>query len=314
MKIPYEYCNIKNFGDQLNPLIFKLFTDIDIIKDNNRFADVIGIGSILDGLFHNDQDADVSPAPLNVFSTGFGDDTTPVPLKRTLYVFALRGKKSFDKLKHLKNVKFIYGSDTVLGDGGLLASYLVRDIHIEKIYDLGICPHYADKNDPVFKKMAQEFGKSVFILDPTKDPVNFLCDLMKCKAVISTAMHPLIACDSLRIPNMWVRVSETTTTRFKFYDYYSAFGLKKEPFNLQNGFHADDLKKVYKNYNISDKLIFDKQKELISVLCDIKEILIRDSVDIQKRYKKHIKTRFFIKFICNFIPFKSIRRKLRMKY
>lgn len=311
MKIPYCYCDIKNFGDRLNPLIFKHFTGFDIVKDNDRFAEVIGIGSILDGVVKNDEKASVSDSPLNVFSSGFGFDTIG-KTKRKLRVFAVRGKLTLSKLKKMKNVEFVY-KNTPCGDAGLLASYIVSD-NVDKCFEIGVVPHYADKNNPIFQKINDNFkGKSI-ILDPTEDPIKFLHDLQKCKAVISTAMHPLIACDALRIPNMWVRISETTTSRYKFYDYYSVFGIDKEPYDLSKGFDIDDIDKIYNEYNITDKDIKNVQKKLISALYDIKKLLIADIDNVKNRRINHAITRFILKLICGFIPIKRVRRILRNKY
>lgn len=311
MKVPFHFCDIDNFGDQLNPLIFKKFTGFDIVKENNRFAEVIGIGSILDGLLLNDEMASVSKGPLNVFSSGFGFDTAG-KLGRGLRVFAVRGKYTLQKLQQLENVEYFY-KDTILGDGGLLASFLVSE-KIEKIYDLGIVPHYADKDEEVFQKIKNNFGSRAVVLDPTENPMVFLKNLMKCKAVISTAMHPLIACDALRIPNMWVRISEKTTSRFKFYDYYSVFNVEKQPFDLSAGFSVDDINEIYDNYNITDEQVKNVQDKLIMALTDIKQLLIKDAECINARYKEHKKMKIFMKFICTFIPFKNIRRIFRNKY
>lgn len=311
MLVPYHFCDIENFGDQLNKLIFKHFTGMDVVKENNKFADVIGIGSILDGLLLQDERGAVSSAPLNVFSSGFGFDTNGV-LKRCLMVFAVRGKYTLAKLKKLDSVDFFY-KDTVLGDGGVLVPYLIEG-DCEKIYDLGIVPHYADKDNKVFEEIKNAFGDKAVILDPTEKPIEFLKKLNKCKAVISTAMHPLIACDALRIPNMWVRISEETTSRFKFDDYYSAFDLEKQPYDLSRGFSVKDLKKVYECYDITDEAVKNIQDKLIMALLDIKKQLVGDADNINVRYKKHKRIEKIMRFICAFIPFKSVRKIFRNKY
>ena len=313
MKIAYNYCNIKNFGDQLNPLIFKHFTGFDIVADNPFFAEVIGIGSLFEGVLISDKNRLYSKNPLKVFSTGFGFDTDVYgKINREMRVFAVRGKLTLSKLKQMKNVDFVYNK-TVIGDGGLLASYLV-DNNVAKVYELGIVPHYADKNNPLFQKIHDACGGKSIILDPCAEPIEFLNNLMKCKAVISTAMHPLIACDALRIPNMWVRVSEKTTSRYKFHDYYSAFGVDKEPYDLSKGFGIDDIDLIYKQYNITDEKVKDIQNKLINALQDIKSELIADIDNIKFRRRKHVLTRLWIKFVCNFIPFKKVRSFLRGKY
>ena len=96
---------------------------------------------------------------------------------------------------------------------------------------------------------------------------RFLHDLCECKAVISTAMHPLIACDALRIPNQWVRISEKTTSRYKFYDYYSAFDKRKEPLDLtRREFCQTELDRLVKDYDIGDEEVAKVQEDLLSAL------------------------------------------------
>lgn len=65
-----------------------------------------------------------------------------------------------------------------------------------------------------------------------KNPYIFLKSLKKYKNVLSSALHGLIAADSLEIPNLRIIVgNEILEGYYKFIGYYSAYGL-----NLQKKF------------------------------------------------------------------------------
>ena len=313
MKIPFFWCNMNNFGDALNPIIFKRLANIDIKIAPLDTAAIIGIGSLLDMCLMDSHDKGVIKKPIIVFSTGIGfeeggffhnpDILLPERLKRNVKVFAVRGQLTKIRIEKMVGHKI----DAVVGDGGLLVHKLIDKTKITPKYDLGIVPHFADKDNPVFKKITQKIPNSV-ILDPMVDVDSFLRNLCECRAVISTAMHPLIACDALRIPNMWVRISEKTTSRYKFHDYYSAFGLDKEPFDLlKNDFDSDTLVSVVKNYDVSDTVVAKVQNDLMHALNQVKQ-------EIKKIQAQIFFTQLhngFVRFLCLFVPVRKWRRKLR---
>lgn len=313
MKIPFFWCEGDNFGDALNPIIFKRILGIDIKFANLNKACIIGIGSLLDMCLMDKHDLTFNKKPIIVFSTGIGFETggffhnpdilLPEQLKRNAHCYALRGKMTDARMEKMLG----HPTGAVIGDGGLLVNKLIDKSKIKPIYDLGIVPHFADKDNPVFKKIAQDIPNSI-ILDPTVDVDDFLHNLCLCRAVISTAMHPLIACDALRIPNMWVRISEKTTSRYKFYDYYSAFDKHKEPFDLlTNKFGKKELFLIQKNYDISDDIVATIQNNLLDALIKIKHRLKREKIHIL------IKDIFgvFTKIVCLFVPVRSWRHKIR---
>ena len=77
--------------------------------------------------------------------------------------------------------------------------------------------------------------------------------LAECRAVISSAMHGLIASDSLGIPNVRMILSDKITGGdYKYNDYYSVFGINKHyVVNLTQEFFTDkDVATIVKNYKI----------------------------------------------------------------
>ena len=248
MKLKMFYCDIANYGDKLNEDIFIKYLNTRIKSKSIKNAVVIGIGSLLD-MCLADSNKKIMKKPIKIFSTGFGFDEgkffhnkniiIPEKFKRDIKCYALRGYYTKSRVEKILNKKI----EVAMGDGGLLASELIDTKGIIKKYDLGIVPHFADKDNEIFEKIQKHYKNSC-ILDVQKAPKDFLNDLVMCKTVVSTAMHPLIACDSFGIPNIWGRISELTTSKYKFNDYYSVFGKEKEPLNL--------LEFDYMNNNLID--------------------------------------------------------------
>lgn len=240
------FCNIDNFGDALNVPIFKRF-GIQTEHTSIDKATIIGIGSILDDLLYKkrqyftykyNQIFKKRTSPIFIYSSGFGFDLYtherkkkylfPRKLSRNVIPIALRGAHTKQQLKKITDSNI----SVPLGDGGLLCSEIKDFSKISKKYSLGIVAHYADANNPIFKKVRDDLKGSVIINTVYNNPVDFIEKLAECECVISTAMHPLIACDSLGIPNKWIRISETTTSVYKFNDYYSVFRIRQDPIKL----------------------------------------------------------------------------------
>ena len=261
MEIKLYFCDFDNVGDALNRYIYKKCFDIDVAYADSWRADYAGIGSILDHLLFQTKDIfrffkNISyiNKPVILMSCGFARESEfyfhkvrffkKMKFKRKIQVLSLRGKLSAEQIATID--KRIDLSNIVLGDMGLLASYLLENRE-DKIYDLGICPHYADAGDPVFQKIHNENPNSV-ILNTMENPIDFVKKISQCRAVISTGLHPLIIADSLGIPNLWCRISEKSTTRYKYYDYYSVFSVKPQPVNLFK--EEISSEKVIGNYQI----------------------------------------------------------------
>ena len=170
----------------------------------------------------------------------------------------------------------------MLGDTGLLVSSLYDSSPLKK-YDLGIIPHYVDKNDVRFVELQKNINNSI-ILDVQSDTGFFLKELSQCRYVISTAMHPLIACDALGIPNMWCFLPNANQVdmTFKFLDYYSAFGINMKPYVLDKaGLQRNIIKIVKDRYcvpAIKVKELCSKLEEArVRMICDMKKDVIEDA-------------------------------------
>ncbi len=267
------WCKFNNFGDALNEYIFErcfgVKTDFSPILD----ADAVGIGSVLENALLSTKDLNKivkiilnKNKPLYVLSSGFGWEeehyTSKIRffksmiLKRDLRIVSLRGKNTLALVEKILNTKL---ENPVLGDLGILSSELLKQRETP-IYDIGIVPHYADFGNPIFYKIAEQNPNSI-IIDTMAGVEEFLKQVSMCKTLISTGMHPLIAADSLGIPNLWCRISEKTTTRFKYADYYSVFDLDIQPVNLYETEISKDF--ILQNYKVPYDKVDEIKRQLI---------------------------------------------------
>lgn len=184
-------------------------------------------------------------------------------LFRRLDVRAVRGYYSLEKLKQFNNVTI--AKNVAIGDPGLLSKYLINIAGIEKKYDLGIIPHYVDKENEL---LANIRVKNSIIIDIEQPHSKiFLKQVTECKNIISSSLHGLISADSLGIPNVRMILSDKITGGdYKYHDYYSAFGLKEHKIiNLSTQiFTEEDIVDIAKNYKITSEQVEKICKTLIS--------------------------------------------------
>ena len=257
----YYFRDRSNFGDLLNPTIFDYF-GYPSLHTNVVHCDVIAIGSLMELLFTSKNTRRVRK-PLIVYGTGFikAPDEN-IYLKRNLDVRAVRGYNTLTRLNGAHGVKI--AKDVVVADPGLLAKVLLNGEKPKKKYKLGIIPHYVDMENPLLKKIK---CKNTKVIDITLDPVSVIKQIAECENIISSAMHGLIAADSLGIPNIRMILSDKIYGGdYKYDDYYSAFGIKKHNrVDLrQESFTETDLNNLKRTYQVKPKQVHQKQIELLN--------------------------------------------------
>lgn len=111
------------------------------------------------------------------------------------------------------------------GDPALLISRYYRP-SFEKIYELGIIPHYTDIDNPTLKSFCNHHPKVHIIkMQGYNDWHDIPQEICSCKKIISSSLHGLIISDSYRVPNAWVRFSDQIIGgKFKYLDYFSSVG------------------------------------------------------------------------------------------
>ncbi|MGI2066942.1 polysaccharide pyruvyl transferase family protein [Shewanella sp. MF08487] len=260
----YYFNSFKNFGDLLSASLFEKIAGLDVTGCDAKGCDVVGVGSLLQR-FLAWAPISLLRRPFNssavVWGSGFmNPPKTNKSLFRHLDVFAVRGHRTLSVLQQLDHVNI--SNKVAIGDPGLLASCIFDTSHVPKKYALGIVAHYKDKDHPLLKNVVVE---NATVIDISQDPLAFMLQLAECENVIASAMHALIAADSLGIPNVRMTTKETGVGDYKFDDYYSAFNLSEhEIINLNHrSFLNDDLKKIKENYKVSPEKLKEIQRALI---------------------------------------------------
>jgi hypothetical protein len=253
-------CN--NFGDNLTKEIWESMTHKKMHPENIDYAKLCGAGSILN-CFTWEKNKKFNKYPLYVFGTGVDGFNVNYDyfFNRELKVYAVRGKYTKKYLEKMTGDKY---QQVCLGDIGLLAGYIKPETVVEKKYDLGIVPHYIDKSDSRFKLM-EKYNSNSKILSVEATPREFIKEMMECRCIISTAMHPIIVSDALGIPNIWAYLPNANQVdmSFKFNDYYSVFGMEKKPFVLSdNNLKQDIVNIINKEYSMQSDMVNNKVNEL----------------------------------------------------
>lgn len=243
----YYHAKSNNFGDCLNSDLFRELFDRDVIRTRYYKADFFGIGSLLGTTLYNPAPHHawknlekrcysilLRHRPITILGSGFVSNVRDAGRKlkpfRPLNIIALRGRKSRDIMEFILREKL---DGVALGDPGILASELIRDARIGKECELGVIPHTVDRNSDRLDEFASR--SDVRILDIQLPPREFIKTVAACRTVASSALHGLIAADSLHIPSLWIKFSDRIIGQdFKFHDYYSAYGITPQVTDLRS--------------------------------------------------------------------------------
>jgi len=110
----------------------------------------------------------------------------------------------------------------IYGDPALLLPLFCEES--EKEYDVGIVPHYFD-----YKRVKTMYGKQYHVINVINhDPLKVAKEITKCRKIISSSLHGIIAAHAYGIPAAQVKWSKLFGDGAKFADYYASVGLEPE--------------------------------------------------------------------------------------
>lgn len=201
-----------NFGDQLTPYIFNYFNIPYSMSDKLGECQAMCIGSI------------AHKATNNMIVLGSGlmfENKFPVNPNAD-YKF-VRGPYTRQKILDVNgNCPEIYG------DPAMLLPLLCEES--KKEYDVGIVPHYVDYE---YTKKTYPNYKIINILNT--DPLLVAKEITKCKKIISSSLHGIIAAHAYNIPAAWVKFSNKVKgDDIKFKDHYAALNLDPVVSTIEN--------------------------------------------------------------------------------
>lgn len=228
----------KNFGDAINPELFFKISNLKVVS----FKEILPffhpniylfIGSNLDGLRIK-----------NAIICGAGFKSADSKIKtEPKEVIAVRGPLTKKKLE-------AYGvkCPDVFCDPGLLVSHFYPLHTTEKKYDVGVIPHYVDKE--LLAKAEIKSGDLTYKILDIEDPSDiFLENVNSCRLIASSSLHGIITAHSYGIPALWIKLSDNIIGGdFKFQDYYQSLNIFNEsPFLIKDSF---DLHFVAQNAKV----------------------------------------------------------------
>ncbi|HOW60780.1 MAG TPA: polysaccharide pyruvyl transferase family protein [Candidatus Moranbacteria bacterium] len=259
IKLAY-YNGVPNFGDLLNKDIMK-YLGVNYCCTSFHKSNLLAIGSILGEITtNNDVEKLSNHGIINIWGSGFikKETLSKEHFIKNVNIHALRGNLSKSRCEKILGFNL---NNIALGDPGLLAARAIKFDNVEKKYDVGIVPHYVDKNSKFLNNIKLNH-KSYKIIDVQDDTKKVCKEINECKLILSSAMHGLIVSDSYGIPNKWIRLSDDVFGGdYKFNDYYSVFDIAGvNPVDLRKKYIIDkDIDIFIDNYQI--------KKEEVSNIC-----------------------------------------------
>lgn len=204
-----------NFGDQLSPHLIRELFGAKVMHSGMPTADLVSTGSLLDWA-----ESAVDRRRPVIWGSGFIKDG-PAWDGAAVRVRAVRGELSRHRMAHLSR------HPIAVGDPGLLTARAFGHLRSAPIHGLGLVPHYTDR-DAWLEAVGDRADLPVIdLLQPWQEVIR---QLTSCRAVISSSLHGLIVAESYGIANHWASPGDGVTGgRYKFDDYYSAFGVTREP-------------------------------------------------------------------------------------
>ncbi len=257
-RVDFAYFNkCNNLGDILNHDLMN-YLGVKYHHTDFEGSNFIAIGSVLHNIITNDKSKIHHLGSLDIWGSGFiePEKSEEEYFIKKVRISALRGKIS--KVRCEKILKS--NLDTVvLGDPGLLVSIIFPFENITKKYDVGIVPHYIDKDSIYLKKIKLD-NKSYKIID-VQGKVEDICrEIKECRFILSSSLHGLVIADSYDIPNKWIKLSDDLIGgNYKFNDYYSVFD-----------------NEIAEPYDLREKLISDNEISLFTASYKIKKDFIKE--------------------------------------
>ncbi|MGB3778649.1 MAG: polysaccharide pyruvyl transferase family protein [Tunicatimonas sp.] len=236
MKLCY-YEDNQNFGDALNPFIFK--TLLPEFFDEDKSTSFFGIGS----LFGLDLMENSTAVKKIVFSTGYAKYGRRPALKSNTDVVCVRGPLTAHALGLDKSL--------AVADGALLLRF-VELPKKNKEFNFSYMPHWESEKRFDWKTLCQECG--INYISPIQDKESILSAILASEVLIAEAMHGAIVADTLRVP--WIPVkSYKNISDFKWKDWAASVGCDYQPFRMMP---------LYSNVSAAQRAIDHKTNRLLN--------------------------------------------------
>lgn len=222
------FLRVKNLGDRISPLLVEKLLGVRTRWIRHvETPHLVAAGSLIEQCGPNSA----------IWGAGAMFSDRDLPNIRLKNILALRGKLTAQRISQ----KFGPLKDFPLGDPGFLAPSLCGISKGSPEFELGVVPHYVDKQHPIIRSLMHD--PTVAVLDIQTGHKEFFAQMAKCQAVVSTSLHGIIFAEALGLPNAWLSISdEVAGDGFKFHDWFSLCESKQQaPIKLEKPAPAKEL-------------------------------------------------------------------------
>ena len=255
------FSGVKNFGDELNPVIWKKM--LPEAFDDNPDELFIGIGTVL-----NNRIPKAKKTIIMGSGVGYGD-LPPQSVIDTWSIYCLRGKLSAQALG--------VSSELVATDPAILVHQLYPGDE-SKTHDFAYMPHYTTMGDSLRIICA---NTGIRLIDPLDTVDNVIKAMKQSKVIIAEAMHAAIVADALRIPWIAVHSPFHAYSPFKWEDWCSSLNVTYKSYYINRLWPPEEMCKIQPKHIIkkilNPLLLWKTEKRLRDITKENKTVLSGDS-------------------------------------
>jgi pyruvyltransferase len=195
------------------PLLLKRFAGLDVVRSAVGCSQIVTVGSVLEH---------VPPEwPGIILGTGKLREDSQLHLHtKTATILALRGPLTARQCPP---------GNYAIGDPGLMVTELIPAQ--DKLYDLGIVPHWSDEHLTARPEFQGDGKWVVKVISPRDDPLTVITEIARCHRIVTSSLHGAITADAFGIPRRVEPegVKWTGDKTFKWRDYSASIGVPFEP-------------------------------------------------------------------------------------
>lgn len=201
----------KNFGDLLTPCIFDFFNIKYEYVSDSKIAECLCVGSI------------AHRSTPNKLMLGSGIITRDAKINsQSTWAFA-RGPLTRNRILELGGT-----CPEIFGDPALLLPYFCAES--KKEFDVGIVPHFVD-----YDLVKEKYKDYKVINVKNNNPLEVAKEITKCRSIISSSLHGIIAAHAYNIPAAWVKFSNKIYgDDVKFFDHYQSLEIDGQLSSVEN--------------------------------------------------------------------------------
>jgi succinoglycan biosynthesis protein ExoV len=208
VKLQYFRGNKPNFGDELNPWLWPQL--LPGFFDGDPKTLFVGIGSILGEVYE-------PTAKKVVFGAGYASsyhNQVPNVHGADWDIFFVRGPRTARALRLPENIG--------IGDPAILVRELSAPLRREARF-VGFMPHWQSLDRGKWETVCNLAG--IRLINPCAPVEQVIAEILRCKVLVSEAMHGAIVADALRVP--WIPALPIDDShREKWFDWADTLGIE----------------------------------------------------------------------------------------